>query len=330
MEKNEDYVAIIADTGNGYSFANGKVCQYGEILKAIAVISNEHIKSVFYEMSQKQYWVSSMETAEQTIPDDDDEIHIPTDEELLRYPRPEFMGKEHTVSYGLSDKLKVSIGNDVLEFVEHVVRLELHSIHRRFIDLADGAVPECFKDKKFVKFVEQLLLEKVADTTQVNQYMGKFEISYVPLYIEKSVYKVYTIKKLAQIIAIEIMNVKNSGIKYKKCPICEQLFIDGNGRGEARKYCEYAYQDSICSEEGQKLNEENKPKIQKFYKKFYDKVRKYYKYNYDRGKVSGTPWEVELSSFHQELLEQNLTYEQHTNLLISWYDEKKKEIGMRK
>ena len=210
MEKNEDYIATITDTGNGYSFANGKTCQYGEILKAIAAISNEHIKSVFYEMSQKQYWVSCMETAEQIIPDNNEEWHVPTDEELLRYPRPEFMGKEHTVSYRLPDRLKVVIGNDVLEFIEHVVRLELYSIHLRFVDSENGAVPECFKDKNFVDFAEHLLLEKDVDTTQVNQYMGKFEISYVPLYIEKNVYKVYTIKTLAQIIAIEIMNIKIS------------------------------------------------------------------------------------------------------------------------
>lgn len=125
-----------------------------------------------------------MEEGEQSAPDNEDEFHIPTDEELLRYPRPEFMGREHTVSYGLSDKLKISIGNDVLEFVENVVRIELCSIHRRFIDSVDGAVPECFKDKKFVDFAEHLLLEKIADETRVNRYFGKFEISYVPLFIE--------------------------------------------------------------------------------------------------------------------------------------------------
>lgn len=335
MEKIEDYVAMLTDTGNGYSFADGKTCQYGEILKAIAVISNEHIKSVFYEMSQKQYYVSCMEEAEQSAPDKEDEFHIPTDEELLRYPRPEFMGREHTVSYGLSDKLKISIGNDVLKFVANVVRIELYSIHRRFIDSADGAVPECFKDEEFVDFIEHLLLEKVVDETRVNQYFGKFEISYVPLFIEKCVYKVYTIKTLAQIIAIEIINVRNSSIKYKKCPICKQLFIDGNGRGEARKYCDYAYEDEICSDEGQKQNEENKPEIKKFYKKFYDKVRKYYYYHeeaicYGKKKNEVTPWELELSLYHQELLEQNLEYEEHKRHLEEWYSDKRKNVKKKK
>lgn len=335
MEKNEDYVVMLTDTGNGYSFANGKTCQYGEILKAIAVISNEHIKSVFYEMSQKQYYVLCMEEAEPSIPDGEDEFHIPTDEELLRYPRPEFMGREHTVSYGLSDKLKISIGNDVLEFVENVVHIELYSIHRQFIDSADGAVPECFKDKEFVDFAEHLLLEKVVDETRVNQYFGKFEISYVPLFIEKCVYKVYTIKTLVQIIAIEIMNVRNSSIKYKKCPICKQLFIDGNGRGEARKYCDYAYKDGICSDEGQKQNEKNKPKIKKFYKTFYDKVRKYYGYNKEvicHGKEDDEvrPWEVELSEYHQKLLKQNLEFEEHKRCLEKWYSDKKKNVKRKK
>lgn len=332
MENYEDYTALILDTGSGYDFANGYSCQYGEILKAIAVISNEHIKNVFYDMSNKQYNVSLMEKNENRIYDNLGEVYLPTDEEIHRYPLPEFMGEQEKVSYALAVNLKVVIGEAVLDFLEKVVKLELSSIHKKMIDAPDGAVPDCFKNDRFKENAENILISKTIDLSEVGDYFGKSAVSYVLQLVQGKIYKIYTVNTLDQIIEIEIMNVIGTDIKYKRCPICKNLFADGTGRGQSRKYCDYLYNEERCSDIGQKFNNDHRPQIQKFYKKFYDKVRKYYSYheqeiNRNKKRDEIQPWEIELSKFYQALLELDLDYEEQVRRLNNWYEEKKKEVN---
>ena len=321
---------VLCDTGNEYYFYDGTVCRYGELLKGLATLSRSSIKNVFYEMSLKQYNVSVLESAERVPLNEQDYIDhpVPTDEDIARYPIPELMGEEQLASYHLSDRLKISIGERNLKFLEVVIKNELSNIHRFLIDSEDGAVPDCFKNEnEFEKDIRHFLTEKILTEEMSEKYIGKSQISYISKYAGKHLVKIYTNISLAQLIEIEISNVKRSPIVYKICDYCKELFIDGEGRGKARKYCEYEYAEGLCSLNAQKFNEENQPKVSLIRKRYYDKGRKYAENNKEKLDLN-EPLVVMFGRKFDKLVEQQLSYDEIKSEMDGWYGGIKK--GKRK
>ena len=321
---------VLCDTGNEYYFYDGTVCRYGELLKGLATISRSSIKNVFYEMSLKQYYVSTLELAERVPLSEQDYIDhpVPTDEDIARYPIPELMGEEQLASYHLSERSKISIGERNLKFLEVVIKNELSDIHRFLIDSEDGAVPDCLKNEnEFDKDIRHFLTEKILTEDMSKKYIGKSQISYISKYAGNHLFKIYTNISLAQLIEIEISNVKRSQIVYKICDYCKELFIDGEGRGKARKYCEYEYAEGLCSLNAQKFNEENQPKVSLLRKRYYDKVRKYAENNKEKLDLN-EPLVVMFGRKFDKLVEQQLSYDEIKSEMDGWYGGIKK--GKRK
>ena len=317
---------VLCDTGNEYYFYDGTVCRYGELLKGLATLSRSSIKNVFYEMSLKQYNVSVLESAERVPLNEQDYIDhpVPTDEDIARYPIPELMGEEQLASYHLSDRSKISIGERNLKFLEVVIKNELSDIHRFLIDSEDGAVPDCFKNEnEFEKDIRHFLTDKILTEEMSKKYIGKSQISYISKYAGNHLFKIYTNISLAQLIEIEISNVKRSQIVYKICDYCNELFIDGEGRGKARKYCEYEYAEGLCSANAQKFNEEYRPKVSLLRKRYYDKVRRYAENN---EKILGLnePLVVIFGRKFDKLVEQQLSYDEIKTEIDAWYSGIKK------
>lgn len=316
---------VIFDTGDGYVFETGKTCTYGKLLLAIAYISQGKLKAVYEEILEKCHYQYLMYNGERIELTDEERQHQTSIEEIIeRYPLPEFLDEKHTATFNTPDDVLAAIDSNALECIEEVLNAELGNMCDRAIEDAELSMPLFLREDKFVGEVENVLINNSFQRIDMNKYCKNQLLSVTVQFAGGRMIKGYLVESLMQIIAIELLVISDKKVRYSRCPICNKLFEQRKGRGEASKYCSYSYPNGLCSDKGQKYIDQNRPEMEKKKKSLKNTIH-HFEENH-KGEFDKWEWFEELDILHDELVRKGVTIEIYMKKVKEWYNKKKASL----